>query len=268
MHAWIALDGEKSTAVEGLEVLAYTPPLLAPRTRQETVIPGRVAALAQREWQREPVDLEIILALVGDDMQAMLNAWQTQALPWLYDAARLELDAMPGYFFRGAVTEAVIEEQTDAWLRARVVFRCNPPLPLRLRSGQANWFPQADLPISQQITAQTATAGASFSAPGVLPIPQGVGGRESAETYLAVTGSWTELHLGASFAVLEAAAGATLYIDCEHAQVWRVEADGTEVNMMGVTTGELPELRPGATGLQVGGSGLQVTVRVLLIERG
>ena len=77
-----------------------------------------------------------------------------------------------------------------------------------------------------------------------------------------------KIYLGASFAVLEAAAGATLYIDCEHAQVWRVEADGTEVNMMGVTTGELPELRPGATGLQVGGSGLQVTVRALLIERG
>lgn len=119
-------------------------------------------------------------------------------------------------------------------------------------ADRQTWFPQADVPIAQQITAQTATAGASFSAPGVLPIPQGVGGRESAETYLAVTGSWTELHLGASFAVLEAAADATLYIDCEHAQVWRVEADGTEVNMMGVTTGELPELRPGATGLQVG----------------
>ena len=38
--------------------------------------------------------------------------------------------------------------------------------------------------------------------------------------------------------------------------------------MMGVTTGDLPELRPGAASLQVGGQGLQVTVRVLIIERG
>lgn len=137
MHEWIALDGVKSTTIPGLAVLAYTPPLLAPRSREETVIAGRLTALTQRDWQREPADLEITLALVGESMQAMLALWQAQALPWLYDATRLELDAMQGYFFRGAVTEVSIEDQTDAWLRARAVFRCNPLLPLRLRSGQA-----------------------------------------------------------------------------------------------------------------------------------
>lgn len=130
MHEWIALDGVKSTTIPGLAVLAYTPPLLSPRSREETVIAGRLTALTQRDWQREPADLEITLALVGESMQAMLALWQAQALPWLYDATRLELDAMQGYFFRGAVTEVSIEEQTDAWLRARAVFRCNPPLPL------------------------------------------------------------------------------------------------------------------------------------------
>lgn len=269
MHEWIALDGVKSTNIPGLAVLAYTPPLLAPRSREETVIAGRLTALTQRDWQREPADLEITLALVGESMQAMLELWQTQALPWLYDATRLELDAMQGYFFRGAVTEVSIEEQTDAWLRARAVFRCNPPLPLRLRSGQAGWTPEADTPIPQQLTAQTATASGSFSAPGFLTIPGGVGGRESAETYLAVTGTWTTLQLGASFSVLEKADTATtLFIDCENAQVWQLTEDGVEVNMLGVTTGDLPELRPGAASLQVGGQGLQVTVRVLIIERG
>ena len=176
---------------------------------------------------------------------------------------------MQGYFFRGAVTEVSIEEQTDAWLRARAVFRCNPPMPLRLRSGQAGWTPEADTPIPQQLTAQTATASGSFSAPGFLTIPGGVGGRESAETYLAVTGTWTTLQLGASFSVLEKADTATtLFIDCENAQVWQLMEDDVEVNMMGVTTGDLPELRPGAASLQVGGQGLQVTVRVLIIERG
>lgn len=102
-----------------------------------------------------------------------------------------------------------------------------------------------------------------------MTIPGGVGGRESAETYLAVTGTWTTLQLGASFSVLEKADTATtLFIDCENAQVWQLTEDGVEVNMMGVTTGDLPELRPGAASLQVGGQGLQVTVRVLIIERG
>ena len=105
MHEWIALDGVKSTTIPGLAVLAYTPPLLAPRSREETVIAGRLTALTQRDWQREPANLEITLALVGESMQAMLALWQAQALPWLYDATRLELDAMQGYFFRGAVTE-------------------------------------------------------------------------------------------------------------------------------------------------------------------
>lgn len=168
MHEWIALDGVKSTTIPGLAVLAYTPPLLSPRSREETVIAGRLTALTQRDWQREPADLEITLALVGESMQAMLALWQAQALPWLYDATRLELDAMQGYFFRGAVTEVSIEEQTEAWLRARAVFRCNPPLPLRLRSGQAGWTPEADTPIPQQLTAQTATASGSFSAPWLL----------------------------------------------------------------------------------------------------
>ena len=72
MHEWIALDGVKSTTIPGLAVLAYTPPLLAPRSREETVIAGRLTALTQRDWQREPADLEITLALVGESMQAML----------------------------------------------------------------------------------------------------------------------------------------------------------------------------------------------------
>lgn len=65
MHEWIALDGVKSTTIPGLAVLAYTPPLLAPRSREETVIAGRLTALTQRDWQREPADLEITLGAGG-----------------------------------------------------------------------------------------------------------------------------------------------------------------------------------------------------------
>lgn len=74
MHEWIALDGVKSTTIPGLAVLAYTPPLLAPRSREETVIAGRLTALTQRDWQREPADLEITLALVGESMAGHAGA--------------------------------------------------------------------------------------------------------------------------------------------------------------------------------------------------
>ena len=253
MHEWIALDGVKSTELEGVEVLSCTPPLLAPRTRTETVLAGRLTAVTQQAWQREPVDLEISLALVGESLAAMLSAWQARVLPWLYNAARLELEALPGLFFRGAVTGAVLEEQTDAWLRARVTFRCNPPLPLRLRSGAPGWTPDPGTPVPPQLTAERATASGSFTGAGFLSIPGGVGGQEPAETYLAVSGSWDRLLLGSAFAVEQAAENVTLYIDCENAQVWRLTEDGLEVNCMGVTSGELPALSPGASSLAVGG---------------
>ena len=52
MHEWIALDGVKSTTIPGLAVLASTPPLLAPRSREERVSAGRLTALTQGDWQR------------------------------------------------------------------------------------------------------------------------------------------------------------------------------------------------------------------------
>ena len=60
----------------------------------------------------------------------------------------------------------------------------------------------------------------------------------------------------------------TLYIDSENSQVWRYEDDETEVNMMGATTGDLPEITPGKTNLYVGGTSIDVTVHLLVIERG
>ena len=94
-------------------------------------------------------------------------------------------------------------------------------------------------------------------------------GLETAETYLAVTGTWQTLRLGDSLEVVTSAdTETTLYLDSENSQIWTCEADGTEINMMGATTGELPEIGPGSTSLYVGGTGISVTVRLLVIERG
>lgn len=269
MQDWIALDGIRSDALPGLVCMSYTPPLLAKRQQEETLLPGRLTAVTQKAWQYEPFDLSIQLALVGATHAEMLAAWQEQVLPWAWNAARLELDALPGRFFRGAVTEVGTPEITDRWMTFTLTFRCNPPLSLRLCAGLAGWFPATDIPIPQQLTAENATVSGNFTAAGWLQLPEGCGGAEAAETYLTITGTWTTLRLGASFSVLQAAnTETTLYLDSENGQVWRCEADGTEVNMMGVTSGELPEIRPGQTGLQVNGEGLHITARLLVIERG
>jgi len=94
-------------------------------------------------------------------------------------------------------------------------------------------------------------------------------GLETAETYIAVTGTWDKLRLGATFEVAQAAeTSTTLYIDGENGQVWTQTADGVEVNWMSATTGDLPEIRPGLTSLYVGGENISVTMRMLVIERG
>lgn len=269
MQDWIALDGIRSDTLPGLVCMSYTPPLLPKRQQEETLLPGRLTAITQKAWQHDPFDLPVKLALVGASYASMLAVWQEQVLPWAWSAARLEVDALPGRFFRGAVTEISEPEMTDQWMTFTLTFRCNPPLPLRLRTGQEGWFPAADTPVPQQLTAANATVSGSFTAAGWLNLTGGCGGVEAAETYLAITGTWTTLQLGASFSVLQKAdTSMTLYIDSENGQVWRCEEDGTEVNMMGVTSGELPEVKPGQTGLQVSGEGMNVTVRLLVIERG
>lgn len=268
MYDWIALDGIKSTEIKNLVVMSYTPLYLPTRSREETVLPGRLTAVTQRAWQREPAEIPITLAVIGLSQAEVHRRFREQVLPWLYSAERLSLDIAPDRFYRGAITQVTEVEDENTWIRVEAVFRCNPPCGLQLMSGQAGWFPAADRPIPQQLNDQNATASGSFSREGWLTAA-GYTGLETAETYLAVTGTWRTLKLGDSFQVLKAVEEAsTLYIDSENDQVWMCEADGTEVNWMGATTGETPEIGPGHTQLYVGGEGIQVLVQMLVIARG
>lgn len=97
----------------------------------------------------------------------MLALWQAQALPWLYDATRLELDAMQGYFFRGAVTEVSIEEQTDAWAAGQggISLQSSPAASIAQRPGRMD--ARSGHAHSPALTAQTAT-GSGTIAPGLL----------------------------------------------------------------------------------------------------
>lgn len=267
MYDWIALDGKRSDTIAGLVIMAYTPLYMPPRTREETALPGRLAAITQAAWQREPADIPITLAVVGAGQAQVDQAIREDVLPWLYGATRLTLDNDPAHHYRGAVTQVEQKADENRWVELQVTFRANPPCRLKLLSSQAGWYPAADVPIPQQITAGNATASGSFAAAGWLE-EIAYAGLETAETYLTVTGSWQTLKLGDSFEVLKMAENATLYIDGENDQVWMCEEDGTEINWMGATTGELPEIGPGKRRLYVGGENISVTVRMLVIERG
>lgn len=267
MHDWIALDGIKSTALEGVVVMDYTPLYLPVRNREETSLPGRLSAITQKAWQQDPADLTITLAVVGADQQEVHRRWRETVAPWLYHASRLVLDDAPEHFHRGAVTQVQQVEDEDRWIRLQVTFRCNPPCRLRMLTSQAGWYPAEDVPIPRQLTAQNATVSKSLTEPGWLETS--CGGLEDAECYIAVTGTWKTLRLGDGFQVAAEAAGEiTLYLDGENEQVWRCEEDSTEVNMMSATTGDLPRISASNPRLYVGGEDIDVTVHLLVIERG
>lgn len=268
MYDWIALDGVRSDTISGLVVMTYTPLYLPQRTQETTALPGRLTAITQQAWQREPADIPITLAVVGTGQAQVDQLIREQVLPWLYSASRLTLDCDPAHHYRGAVTQVEQTADEDRWVELRATFRANPPCRLRLLSPKAGWYPAADVPIPRQITADNATCQGDFTATGWLPEVT-YNGLEAAETYIAVTGTWDKLRLGASFEVARAAeTSTTLYIDGENGQVWTETEDGVEVNWMSATTGDLPEIRPGLTSLYIGGENISVTVRMLVIERG
>lgn len=268
MYEWIELDGVRSDSLGNVVVMDYTPLYLPQRSREETTLPGRLTAITQKAWQRSPADIPITLAVTGANQAEVHRYFRETVLPWLYNASRLTLDDAPEHFHRGAVTQVQLVEDEDRWVRLQVTFRCNPPCRLRLLSGQTGWFPTDNTPIPLQLTDVNSTVSASLTAPGWLG-PLTYKGLETAETYLAVTGTWQTLRLGDSLEVVTSAdTETTLYLDSENSQIWTCEADGTEINMMGATTGELPEIGPGSTSLYVGGTGISVTVRLLVIERG
>ena len=267
MHDWISLNGVRSDTLAGVVVMAYTPPYLSPRKRDETVIPGHLTAIQQRDWQREPADIPITIAVIGADQAAVHAAWRNTVEPWLYAADRLTLDDAPEHYYLGAVTQVVQEEDQDQWIRLTITFRANPPVRLRLLTGQAGWFPSADTPIPQQLTDGTATAVKAFTGTGWMP-EAALAGREAAQVYLAITGTWTTLQLGTTFDLHTAAAAeTTVYIDTDNAQCWKLDG-GVPVNLMGAVSGDMPALSASAKALQVGGENISVTVRMLVIDRG
>lgn len=265
MYDWISLNGVRSDSMEGVVVMDWTPLRVPPRSRETVALPGRLSAIEQSAWRTEPAEITVTLAVIDQRGQAAVQEkWRTKVEPWLRDASRLTLSTDPDTHYRGAVIHADPAEDMDRWILVTVTFRANPPCGCRLLSRKAGWYPSAETPIPMQLTDETATAAVDLTAAGW--IGEAYQGAESAELYLAVTGTWDSLSVGAAFQLKhKAKTETTVYIDAENAQVWRMDGS-TEVNMMPASVGAMPSLRKGER-LRIGGENIRVRARLLIIQR-
>jgi hypothetical protein len=263
---YIKLDGV-SNATKGIVLLDVDLPD-TDRKRAETPLLDSMTALESEYWDYQPGDIPILMAVTGSGFADLLDKYQ-DARRWITPARRLEFCDLPGYYFWGSVTKIQKVDTNESWIKFKVTFRANPSCTLRALSQQSGFIPSLDTRIPEQITAANATCSGSFSAPGILPEVPYAGAYEAA-MYMVVTGTWTTLAIGgaAGFTINWAAATSkTVYINCELEEIYYLDA-GQMVDLRGVTS---PPTFPRMTkpmGLLVGGTNTNMTVRLLVIERG
>ena len=263
MDDTIMLDGV-SSAAKSVHVLAWDIPLSAKRDRQAEILPGRLTALRAEYATQEPRDVMLTLAVVGDGQAALFAAYRAAAR-WLWQGTRLSLSALPGSWYEGEMTEITILELTDAYMTFRALFTANPPYLQHARSALDGFIPSGASPIPEQITEGTKTCAKTFTATGTLPAVT-LTGMEAPALYLTISGTWSALTIGTLTIGRAAASAMTVYIDCEAQEVYSISA-GTRESLMGSVSGDFPALSSGV-GLTVGGTGINITVRALVIERG
>lgn len=263
MYDYIRIGAWRSDGVPGLHVLEWDAPLMPGASRKTISIPGKLSALedARRDWKPEPVS--VTLAIIGED-QAQTRARYRAISRTLAAAETLILSDMPDYHYRGYTQEIRPLEDTEHWLKFRLVFQANPPCLLRAISQQAGFIPSQQLPIPEQLTDGNATQ--ALDATGTVNIVTGDGAAAwPPEIHLAITGAWQQLNIGLGGLVLPAqATSKTVYIDAE-AQVAYTLENSLRVPVMGIT-GRYEPVSQG-TQLRISGISLSAHIRLLAIER-
>jgi len=263
----ITLDGESNEGA-GIVLLDVDLPDIT-RNREVEPQKGRLEAIEDEDWEQKPQEIPMVMAVVGES-QTDLTSRYMAARRWLLRGGairRLSMSELPGYHFKGVITKVTKSEVTDKWIKFTVTFRANPSCPLRVLTQQPGFIPAFDTPVPEQITAENATCSGTFSEPGFLPEVEYEGIHE-AELYIVATGSWTTLSIGGAegLTINWEADNKTVYIDCEHQKIYYLDA-GQIVRLDSVTTGDFPAVKD-TFAMMVGGTGLNVTVRLLAIERG
>jgi len=236
------------------------------RKREETTLPNRLDAIQSDYWQWEPKDIPLQLAVIGDSMQDV-TAKYLSARRWLLSAGRISLSEMPDRHYQGSITKVTKGEANDRWLKFTAVFRANPWCLHKALSKQSGFVPLSTTPIPEQITAATETCSGAFTAAGSLP-EVAYAGACPAALYMTITGTWTTLAIGGSGGWVinwPSPQSMTLYIDCVSQHVYH-KIGGVMTDIGGYVSGDPPAMA-GTLALPIGGTNLNITARLLVIER-
>lgn len=235
--------------------------------QQETVLPDKLKAIEAEYTEIDPADIPLTMAVVGDG-ETDLTVKYMAARRWLLSGSRLEMSATPGYYYTGRVTRIQRQEANGKWVKFQVVFRANPYCHQRVMTAVSGFILAEGTRIPEQITAENATVSGTFTSAGMMTLVDYLGAHPAA-LYLSITGTWTTLAIGGAKGVtINWAAGTakTVYMDCDLEEVYYLDA-GLPVDLRGMATGNMPVM-DGPLALPVGGTGIDITVRMLVIERG
>lgn len=272
MYDWIEIDGIKSTAFEGLEIMSWTKHLFAKFRRESTDIPGSIAPIRSRYPSYNVPSIKIVMAIIANSEAALNTKW-LEVKAWLAKGRRMSRSDMPDYYTLGEVTDATERESKigddgdQSWMLVDVVWEMAPGCYLRYLTNQTGWLPSLDVAIPQQLTADNATRQKSFTAAGQMDsVPYA--GQYPARIYLRITGTWTTLIIGGAGGITvhqAVASQTTLYLDCSAQVIYIVDA-GQQVNWSGVTSGDYPAPTSNFA-LQISGTGLNINVLMLVVEQ-
>jgi len=266
-RGYILLDGV-SNVDKGIALESVVPFIIPKRSRTREPLPGRLSAPERLDWDYQPTAIKLGFIARCADKAAVVNAMQSAAA-WLQAGSKLRLWYAPEKYYLGAVEgECEFSMLTRNHGRLSAEFLCNPPCWHRTLTKQAGWEPLPGTPVPEQISAATETASVSLTAPGSLPLI-GYASAFPAALYLAVTGTWDTLNLGGAQGLVlnwKTPQAMTVYVDCEAQQVYH-RLGGVMTSLMGYCSGDFPALTA-TSAIAIAGQNIDVTVRLLAIERG
>lgn len=267
MYESIWMDGVSSATIPGLKVMGGSVPLLQIGSYGYAAIPGRMAVVREDAPQIKPMDITLELAVIGSSPSDVRAKWRA-ALRYLAAGRVLRLSDAPGDFYRGRVISIKAGEETPNWIRGTAIFSANPPCALRSLGANA-LIPSPLLPVPEQLTDANSTCIGAFTAAGTMPAVA-ESGLFPPEVYLAITGTFGSLSLGGAAGLVISYAtpqSMTIYVDTENMVAYH-RLGGVMQSLAGSVSGEYGALAQSIAALPIAGESLNISVRMLAIERG
>lgn len=263
MNNYILLDGV-SNEDKGLVLSSISPFIMPRRTRNREPRLGMLTSVESTYWQYQATPIKVVLSMEGSEKADLINRLQFVSA-WILNAKELRTWYDVEKYYIGAVEGDIdVSFPSMTWAQISFEFLCNPPCWHFVRGKQSGWRPTFDIPIPEQITAETETV--SRTDAGDLPSVTYEAAHPAA-LYFAITGTWTTLAIGGGAGLVipwETPQSMTLYIDCD-AQVVYHKLGGTMTSVP--FSGEFPQLTKTGS-IVIAGQNLAATVRMLVIERG